>query len=83
MLSKNVNKTLNILNKQIGGMKNKLGLKNFFTLNKNLSGVAVNASLPGLKFSRRNFSEEKTIDVNETPEIIKKASGSKLKLRNC
>jgi TNF receptor-associated protein 1 len=75
MLSKNVNKTLNLLNKQIAGLKYKFAIKNFFTMNNNLKGfslkgVSANCSLPGLNFSRKNFADEKTIDMPEQAEII-------------
>jgi TNF receptor-associated protein 1 len=66
MLSKNVNKTLSLLNK---GLKNKFALKNFFSLNAVKSkGLSVNSSLYNI--AKRNFSDEKTIDMPDQPEIV-------------
>lgn len=66
MLSKNVYKTLSLLSK---GMKNKMAMKNFFSLNGISSkGVIPKSSM--LSLTRRNFSDEKTIDMPEQPEII-------------
>ncbi len=74
MLSKNVTKTLRVLNKQVVGLNKNFGFKNFFSLSKNSNAVNSTksgfVSYPGINHSRRYFSEEKTIDVSEAPEII-------------